>query len=51
MSGGGAVGGEQEQHPPCEDKGAFVCRMLVKGGCFIFRGFWEKWYCRGAQRD
>lgn len=28
-----------EQCPPRKDKGAFPCHMLVREGCFIFRGF------------
>lgn len=32
-------GGQKEQHPPRKDKGALPCQMLVREGCFIFRGF------------
>lgn len=32
-------GGQKEQHPPCKDRGAFSCHMLVWKRCFIFRGF------------
>ena len=40
--GGGEAGGEWERHPPCKDRGAFLCHTVMREGCFIFRGFGEK---------
>lgn len=37
--------------PHAKARRAFLCYMLVREGCFVFRGFGEKWYWGGPQRD